>query len=756
VSGVGPLWAHSPRPGGNRWHPLEDHLRGTAELAARFADPFGGGQIAYWLGLLHDAGKAACGWQDGLARAAGTHRPVGTDHKALGTRLARERGLGAYALGIWGHHGGLIDGTTMPGELKKRLRDNAANVASSETAIAALLPELADASPVELPPDWSDRLVREMAMRLVFSALCDADYLDTAAHFAGLSAPRVRSDADIGQLRDRFKKRRVELLAERPAAPADALRDEVYLACVAAAAKRPGVFRLAAPTGSGKTLASAGFALHHAAVHRMRRIVVAVPFLTITEQNAAVYRGLLDDVDTEPAVLEHHSGVDFDTGGGSGRWARLAAENWDAPFVVTTFVRLFESLFARKPAAMRRVHRLAGAVIILDEVQALPHHVLVPILDGLRLLVNHFGTTVVLSTATQPEFWALSPFHGLPAIDLVPEPRRAARDQPQVVYEWRLDPRPTLADIAESAAAERTAMVVVNTTADACTVYDRWRGQVPHGMAWHLSTRMCPDHRRRVLAQVRQRLAAGEPVLLVSTQLIEAGVDIDFPVVYRAMAPADSLLQAAGRANREGRLSQPGRVVIFAPADGKAPPAYRTLVGETNVHFGPAKADPDDLAALAAYYRSIYQGLNLADPNHIGQQIQEARRRWEFETVADGPMDTRTRFRDRSRAFRLITDAGISVVTPQGAAGDAERREIEDLVVKVRTSPVPAMADLRKLHPYTATLHPSVLRANAGAKALLEPILGTDIRAGALVEWRGRYDDATGIDIDPCIEEFVL
>src|SRR5690606_29135225 len=238
---------------------------------------------------------------------------------------------------------------------------------------------------------------------------------------------------------------------------------------------------------------------------------------------------------------------------------------------VTTFVQLFESLFARKPSAMRRVHRIAGSVIVLDEVQALPHAMLVPILDGLRLLVEHFGASVLLSSATQPEFWALRVLGDSDCNDIVSDVPSLNATMRRVTYEWRIDPKPTLADIADDAATLATdtsrsagevasaAMVVVNTTADARTAYERWREQGLADIAWHLSTRMCPAHRRRVLDTVIERLRTGQPVLLASTQLVEAGVDVDFPVVFRAMAPADSLLQAAGRANREGRLPY-GRV----------------------------------------------------------------------------------------------------------------------------------------------------------------------------------------------------
>ncbi|NJP34804.1 CRISPR-associated helicase Cas3' [Micromonospora thermarum] len=754
---MGSLWAHSPGPGRGRWHSLVDHLRSTAELARRFAVPFGGGDVAYWLGALHDVGKAACAWQDKLAAVAPIGGPVGIDHKSLGTRVAYERGLGGFAGAIFGHHGGLIDTPNLRDAFRKRLADAPGNVASAERELPGLLPDLPERLDRLVPADWrADPLVGEMALRLCYSALVDADSLDTSAHFQGLAGPRVCPDVDFGHLYKLFEQRRRAELAGRGGTPIGSLRERVYADCLAAAERDRGVFRLGAPTGAGKTLASGGFALRHAEKHGLRRVIVAVPFLTITEQNAAVYRRMLDD-GGEPVVLEHHSQADFDDPE-AGRWARLAAENWDAPFVVTTFVRLFESLYARKPSAMRRVHRLANSVIVLDEVQALPHAMLAPILDGLRLLVRHFGATVLLSSATQPSFWALDEFKGVPCTDLIHDTPKLVTDLRRVQYEWQLDPKPTLAGIAGQAASELAALVVVNTTADAKAVFDQWRDAEPDGVAWHLSTRLCPDHRRRVLEKVRARLVRGERVLLVATQLIEAGVDVDFPVVFRAMAPADSLLQAAGRANREGRMTDGGRVVVFAPEDGGQPPTYRMLVGCTGRQFGPDpdKADPDDLAALGRYYRNVYDLLNLADGQHVGQRIQQARRRWEFETVAEGPMDAGTKRRDRKLAFRMINYDGISVVTPQGAETPELRHELEQLLEELRQAPVPDLAKLRRLQAYTTNLHPSALR-QPGVAALLRPILsGDEVRRGALVEWVGEYDDATGINLDPNLEQFVL
>ncbi|MFI1995337.1 CRISPR-associated helicase Cas3' [Actinoplanes sp. NPDC020271] len=742
-----PLWAHSPPPGGGAWHALDAHLRGTAELGQRFAGPFGGGEITYWLGRLHDLGKASTAWQRRLAAVAGGGGRIGIDHKLVGARLAFDRGLRGFSAAIVGHHNGLVDVPSLPREFARGV---AVNDADALRSLPALVPDLPDDLSVAVPSAWlQEPLAGELGARLCFSALVDADFLDTEAHFRQMASPRVAAEADLELLSQRFEEARVQRLRGRRGAPVDVVREQVYDGCVAAASLPPGIFRLAAPTGSGKTLAAAGFALRHAAAHGHRRVIVAVPFLTITEQNAAVYRDLLGD--GGQVVLEHHSAVDWDAGS-RGPWDRLAAENWDAPFVVTTFVRLFESLFGRKPSAMRRVHRLAGSVIVLDEIQALPHAMLAPILSGLKLLVQHFGTTVVLSSATQPDFWALKEFDELNPVDLVTDPKRLAAQLRRVRFEWQIDPQPSLADIAEQAAALDTALVVVNTTANAAAVFDCWRA-LPYGQAWHLSTRMCPAHRRRVLRAVRERLAAGQRTLLVSTQLIEAGVDLDFPDVFRAVASVDSLLQAAGRANREGRLPGLGRVVIFRPSDGGMPPGYRVAVDQTLLHFGPNRKQPDDLDAHPAYYQGLYDALALQDAQHVGQRIQQARRRWEFQTVTDGPLDSRTKARDRRLAFRMIAESGLSVVTPQVAIDGDEQRQVRALIDKLRGD-APSAEDFRRLQPYVTTLHPSLLR-RPEVIAQLDPIKG-ELAPGGLAEWRGGYDEATGIDLDPAVEEFLL
>lgn len=376
------IWAHSANVEGRR-HGLREHLVGTASLAREFGEVFGAGDAAELAGLLHDAGKMSPAWQDYLRQSEAGLRPAKVDHKSAGAALAKVRLADLGAAAICGHHHRLPD--------VSRASLPAAADLGRERDFFELVPEAAARMGAGdcMPAAWrsaagEDRGIVEFGTRMLHSVLVDADFLDTAAHFN--AAPVEHGPVvNFFELAEVFDAERAALLRGRPASPADAARQGVYEECVRAAQEPQGVFRLPAPTGSGKTLAAAGFAIHHAARHGMRRVVVAVPFLTITEQNAAVYRRLLG----EDMVLEHHSAIE------PAARSRYGVENWDSPFVVTTTVQLFKSLFSGRPSASRKLHRLSGAVLVLDEIQALPQHVLPTVLDGLRLLVQYFGTTVL-------------------------------------------------------------------------------------------------------------------------------------------------------------------------------------------------------------------------------------------------------------------------------------------------------------------------------------------------------------------------
>jgi CRISPR-associated endonuclease/helicase Cas3 len=420
-----------------------------------------------------------------------------------------------------------------------------------------------------------------------------------------------------------------------------------------------------------------------------------------------------------------------------GRGLRLGAENWDAPFVVTTTVQLFDSLFGRKPARSRKVHRLANSVIVLDEVQALPLSVLVPILDGLRVLSQFFGTTVLLASATQPLFESLVVGAKLNIRGLVDRPAALFEALRRVRYEWRIDPEPTLQDISADIAGHDQALVVVNTVDHARRLFKSLAKKRKEHV-WHLSSRMCSIHRRAVLTDVGELLAAGEPVALVSTQLIEAGVDIDFPVVFRALAPAESLQQAAGRANREGKRPRLGTVVAFGASDMPVPPFYKPGVDKTRAFFGPDCA-PDDPVALNEYYASLYGGLNL-DVAERGATIQACRDEFDFRSVADGPIkgDIVLAERDTRFAFRMIDEDPVTVVV----SGYADRHHVVELLWEVRAPDGPVRESLRALRGYTVSL-PRSIATRTHVLALCRPVVADQ---DDLWEWVGDYDEHVGID----------
>lgn len=737
------LYAHSCSSLGGR-HGLAEHLRGSAELARRFGEVFGAGELAAYLALVHDVGKGSCAWQEGLLRAESVGGRVGVPHKDAGAGLAAKYVAAPFASVVYGHHGGLPD----RGRIQQVLRSLAGGGQEAEAAreavvaVRAIVPEIVPSARLELPswlrelPGPRAALGLDLLSRMLFSALVDSDFLDTSAHFDG-SGPRVAPRADMAGLADRFEHRREVFLAQRSSSAVDEVRADIYRQVLDAALRAPGIYVMHVPTGGGKTLASAGFALRHAAQHGLGRVVFAVPFISITEQNAQVYRDMLDPAEGEPGhpvVLEHHSSADLHSSHTSAVWARLAAENWDAPVVVTTTVQLFQSLFANRPSAMRKLHRLAGAVIVLDEVQALPDRLLAPILSGLRGLVDHFGASVVLASATQPEFWALPELRGAARLEMVDDVGRLFERLRRVDYVWRTDEELEWEALADSVLSEqdRQVLAVVNTTLDAAYLHrvlrNRAGGSGFEGSEMrvlHLSTRMTAEHRREVISAIRVRLSAGWPTLVVSTSLIEAGVDLDFPCVYRALAPAESLQQAAGRCNRDGNRTT-GTVVIFRPAKGGTPQdrPYEAALKATTRFFGDELADPDDLVALRKYYEDRYAAQG-SDGRALGAPIEEDRRNLNFPKVAHD--------------FQMIeNDRTVPVVVVRSTKPEAE---VAADIARLR-APYPCGPEvLRRLQPHIAAL------PRQEARDAVQNGLATLI-TGDLLEWHGHYDSDRGLDRD--------
>ena len=695
---------------------LLDHLRSVGECAAEFAGPLGAGAAGRFLGLCHDIGKFSPEFQRYLleSEANPKRRGHGPDHKGAGAILAAGV-LGPLALAIQGHHGGLHS----PAELKAWLVERQRDPLTGQAIALAMnaLPELQSKS-VPLPAYVEgDALAAEMFIRLLFSALVDADFLDTERHFSP-TRPLARSNGpSLSDLWARLARDQKTLSGWRSDAVGQA-RHAIYQACLAAAERAPGLFRLTVPTGGGKTRSAMAFALRHALLHGQQRVIVAIPFISITEQTADVYRRIFEDpADAAPVVLEHHSAAITDE---DDEWARLAAENWDAPIVVTTTVQLFESLFADNPSRCRKLHRLANSVLILDEAQALPPGLLTPCLDALAQLAAHYGTTVVLSTATQPAFEAIPAFRQVAATEIVPEPGRYFDALRRVSWEWRSDSPLSWLRVAEIMRGERQALAVVNTKRDALNLLDA----LADPDALHLSTLLCGAHRRRAIAEVRRRLTAGEPCRLVSTQVIEAGVDLDFPVMLRALGPLDALIQAAGRCNREGRLDH-GRVLVFAPAEGHVPPgSYRTATGVTQAILARGGLDLSGPEAPWAYFEELFHTLDT-DSEHI----QPGRQALDYPGVAE--------------RFKLIRDDSESVAVRYGTVAEIEA--LDAILTRLRRGEGRGRHLLRALQPYLVT----VRRREAERwrrNGMIAPV------APGLGEWLGEYDPVLGLsgaDLDP-------
>ncbi len=683
------------RPGApeQEWEPLHEHLRLVAARAKRNAGAFGAGDEAYLAGVLHDIGKYGPRFQ---ARLRG--QCSGIDHWSLGAwaalHAARPCGWAA-ALAVQGHHIGLQSGNPA----------RANDLDPKKLGVAALHPLGLSLSGIELakslrmlaedslsPPILSEsvlkpshpRLHTMLAVRMLFSALVDADFIETEAFVRGTprgrvyreNGPSLQTQASLDHVL-----KHIDILSRRACSSATvaSMRNQLLADCLAAADMPRGVFTMTAPTGSGKTLAMLAFALAHAKKHGARRLIFAIPFLSIIEQTAGIYRSLFSDANADAlTVLEHHSLSDIGAGEPHepNGWdqqrshARLLSENWDAPVVVTTNVQLLESLFANRPRRCRKLHSIANSVIVFDEAQSLPSSLALPTLGALSCLVRDFGCTVVFATATQPAFDHLDGAtrayarkqRSEPETELGWAPREIVRDAPamfaaarRVDLVWELDRQLSWQELADRVLeGPGRALVVVNLKRHARELTEVLADRGAAGLE-HLSTSLCPAHRTDVLRRVRNRLdeSGSTPCILVSTQCIEAGVDLDFPSVYRALGPLEAIAQAAGRCNRNGRESS-GRVTVFEPdVEGiRYPPGeYQRAAALTKSllsQHGPLSIDSPETFRL--YYRELYELSGLRSESAEGNELEQAIRGADFPQVA--------------KVYRLINQSTINVVVP--------------------------------------------------------------------------------------------
>ncbi len=706
-----------------QWHRLEDHLRSTASLAAEFARAWGGSELAFLAGLWHDLGKYAPDWQEFLAKA-GSEAPVlgedtevtiesgnrsppkrrrGPDHSTAGSlhslKHFGERGPGAFPglvlrFAIAAHHAGLDDRQG----LKTRL-DNPEKTARYERVIAQvpgdiLSPGVEPALPSFLRTTGEENTLRmrrfEALVRMVFSALVDADYLDTEAFVeSGRGAEARPAQRQIWRPLTEYGSVLETHLCSFDAASQTAVnraRRRVLKWCLAAAEGPRGAYSLTVPTGGGKTLSSLAFALRHARTHGHERVIVALPFLSILDQTADVYRKVFEET-LGPSLVEHHSNVTplRDTMAN-----RLASENWHAPLIVTTQVQLFESLFSNRPRHCRKLHNLANSVVVLDEVQTLPVELLAPILDQLQELQQNYGVSLLLTTATQPALHSrplgVLRFQGLDPrpVEIVPEGEANSLFEAfhRVEIEWPARPDPLdWPTLASEIVGNPQALAIVHKRQDA---RDLWRAceTVAPGEQIHLSALMCPAHRREVLARIRRLLSDGRQCRVVSTQLVEAGVDLDFPIVYRAMAGLESLAQSAGRCNREGLLPHLGRFIVFNPVT--EPPSLLKL--HRDIAQVMLRAEPRLQLTRPETFRSYFDQL-YATRNLDSRGVQ--------------PLRASLRFAEVAAKFRMIDDAGETVFVPYGEEG---RLAIQNLRYGG-----PSVNAFRALQPFGVSIFPTAL-----------------------------------------------
>ncbi len=657
-------FAHSlPDKDCSQWQTLQAHADGVRQLCEQFAAAFGSMEAASLIGTVHDAGKVHPDFQAHLRGEPQNHPHAADGAKWLDTHVPTLGRLLAYT--VDGHHAGLPDGMGDHTSLTSHLRDAQEPQGVEEEPpkdVQDLLPDfIKNGDRKEVPHKlW-------LWVKMLYSCLVDADWLDTecfmdAKRAATRPAPETFDDFPI--LLDRYRARMATFQADTPV---NKLRADILHAVLDKAKNAPGLYTLTVPTGGGKTLASLGFALEHAKAHNKCKIIYAIPYSTIIEQTSKT----LSDILGAHNVLEHHA---------EARWRedkdevanplRQLTENWDGvPVVVTTNVQFFESFYSAQSSRCRKLHNVANSVIILDEAQKLPEKFLAPCAELLRRLVTDYGCTVVLCTATQPD---LSAFRLSGATELAPNVNGLYAALRRVDY--HLLGRMEWADLANRIAQEPGGLCVVNTRQDARDLYAELAAHKP-GDTFHLSTWMCPAHRRDVITAIRERLKAGTPTYVVSTSLIEAGVDLDFPAVFRALAGLDSLAQAAGRCNREGKLKNPdgtpahGQVYLFEEPKPCVMGTLRKAIFAAGLLPEGLDEAPHHPAAFTAFFKEYFNGLNDRGENLL--------------TKLHNPRNLR--FREVSELFRLIPDEGEETVfVPYGNAKDILEEAIEKGLTKER------------------------------------------------------------------------
>nr|WP_319540287.1 CRISPR-associated helicase Cas3' [uncultured Methanospirillum sp.] len=662
------------------WQLLKDHLIQVADLASSFASDFSAEDIAYACGTLHDIGKYSDKFQKRLEGSS-----IRVDHSTAG---AREAGVvydkaisRIMAYIIAGHHTGLHNFGSAQSGLQERLLHSVIEDYScykQEITPNALTTRYLPIRPISNRMGFSISFF----IRMLYSCLVDADSLDTES-FSKPDSSHIRTNCDsFTILSDLFSQYDASMTGDSKKTVINQYRKMIRDQCLEGAVLSPGFFSLTVPTGGGKTLSSMAFALKHLEKNNLKRIFYVIPYTSIIEQNAQIFKNIFG----EKNVLEHHSNFspsredddDFEV---KNRWYKMITENWDIPITVTTNVQFFESLFANKRSRCRKLHNLSKSIIILDEAQMLPTEYLKPSLQALSELVTNYGSTIVLCTATQPKIGELLD-KNLKVTEIMESPGELYDHFKRV----HINHLGELSDQELTPRLEQCSQVlcIVNTRKHAQLLFDSFSDKDP---VFHLSAKMCPVHRSEILKKIRTRLAEGKKCRVISTQLIEAGVDVDFPVVYRAMAGVDSIAQAAGRCNREGKLPT-GEVFLFNSTEkhGK-PTSWQKKLAEIGGMVLESYDDPLSLPAIEEYFGKLYfyEGDDGLDQKGILALLEENTKDLAFP------------FEDVSDAFQLIEENTKDVIIPFD-------KTAEDAIKKMRETGFPG-ENARKLQGYTVRVY---------------------------------------------------
>lgn len=707
-----------------RMHSLREHLEEVADKAATFAEHFASSDWAWNAGLLHDLGKADASFQAYIRRengmddseydSAGRNR---VNHSSAGAAFAEDyfnrtdlpigRVIAYLAAG---HHAGLPDWyptDTGNAALQVRLAEGNANLTRIRAVADGLVAELC---PDIKPPSFVKSENFHLWLRMLYSCLVDADFLDTEDFMKPEQGQSRTGFKSLAELKGEFDAYMQKKTSKAPKTNVNAARQDILASCRFAAQQTPGLFSLTVPTGGGKTLASMAFALEHAERHNKKRIIYVIPYTSIIEQTAEIFA----DIFGAENIVEHHSNLDPKK---ETPRSVLAAENWDAPVIITTNVQFFESLFAAKSSRCRKLHNIVDSVVVLDEAQLIPPELLDPCVDAINFLTRFYGVTMLLSTATQP---------ALPRID---RPTEIIPDIAGLYLRLsRTDIIPPLSlhvpmqwgSLALELQRHRQVLCVVNSRRDCYDLFSRMPEETIH-----LSALMCGEHRSEVIKQIKRRLDNDESVRVISTQLIEAGVDIDFPVVYRALAGLPSIAQAAGRCNREGKLNDVGRkgqVHVFIPPK----PAPRGLLhkGEsvTRQLFSVPGFDPQKPESFAHYFKCFY-----AMVNDTGSRF----RQW---LVPDDARVLAVHFRTAAKEFNFIDDQEQRPVIVRYKYSEKLLRQLQN------TGPNRKL--MRQLQRFTVNLPVRMVDTMLGDGRLEDGVFGIIAQSSLRI-----YDEIVGLDI---------